>query len=186
MTDLRYPIGKFTWVAAATEEQSAADRVRYMDVLSQLPSNMQAAVRDLNPEQLNTPYRPEGWTVRQVVHHVPESHMNAYIRFKLVLTEENPTIRPYNEADWAKLPDNDVTPLETSLQLLAALHSRWVDTLQAMPASAFGRTLYHPERGVMTLDQILAMYAWHSAHHLAHITTLRQRMGWNSRAATQQ
>ncbi|MGC2109423.1 MAG: putative metal-dependent hydrolase [Candidatus Korobacteraceae bacterium] len=184
MTDLRYPIGKFTWVAPTTEEQSAADRGRYVDVLAQLPSNMRAAVRALNPEQLNTPYRPAGWTVRQVVHHVPESHMNAYIRFKLALTEDNPTIRPYNEADWAKLPDNDVTPLETSLQLLTALHSRWVDTLQAMPASAFGRTLYHPERGVLTLDQMLAMYAWHSAHHVAHITTLRERMGWNSRAAT--
>jgi hypothetical protein len=109
--------------------------------------------------------------------------MNAYIRFKLALTEDQPQIKTYNEAEWAKLPDNNVTPIEVSLQLLAALHSRWVDTLQAMQPSDFGRTLLHPEHGVIALDRMLAMYAWHSAHHLAHITSLRERLGWNQRAA---
>jgi len=179
MTDLRYPIGKFQWVKPESEEHSARDRERYMEALSHLPMQMRAAVQGLSPEQLDTPYRPEGWTVRQVVHHVPESHMNAYIRTKLALTEEQPQIKPYDEAAWARLPDNDVTPIEVSLQLLAALHSRWVDTLRAMRPADFGRTLYHPERGVLTLDQMLALYAWHCTHHLAHITSLRERMQWN-------
>ncbi len=183
MTDLRYPIGKFQWVEPGSEEQSARDCKRYIETLSLLPPQMRAAVQDLGPEQLDTPYRPEGWTVRQVVHHVPESHMNAYIRTKLALTEEQPQIKPYDEAAWARLPDNNITPIEVSLQLLAALHSRWVDTLQAMRPSDFGRTFNHPERGLMTLDNMLALYAWHCAHHLAHITSLRERMQWNQRAA---
>ncbi len=185
MSDLRYPIGKFQWTAPESEEQSAKDRTGYIEVLSKLPGQMRAAVRDLRAEQLDTPYRPEGWSVRQVVHHVPDSHMNAYIRFKLALTEEQPQIKPYNEAEWAKLPDSNVTPVEVSLHLLAALHSRWVDVLQSMRPSDFGRTLYHPEHGVLTLDRMLAMYAWHSDHHLSHITSLRERMGWKQRAAEQ-
>jgi hypothetical protein len=185
MSDLRYPVGQFQWTQPATEEQSAKDRVRYIDVLSKLPTQMRAAVQGLGPDQLETPYRPEGWTVRQVVHHVPDSHMNAYVRFKLALTEEQPPIKPYNEAAWANLPDSSL-PVEVSLQLLAALHSRWVDLVSAMRPSDFGRTLYHPEHGVVTLDRMLAMYAWHSAHHLAHITSLRERMGWKQRAAAAQ
>lgn len=185
MEDLRYPIGTFQWAQPESEAQSARDRVRYIDTISKLPANLRAAVRGLNVEQLDTPYRPEGWTVKQVVHHVPESHMNAYIRFKLALTEEQPTAKPYNEAEWAKLPDINVTPIEVSLQLLAALHSRWVDVLQLMRPSDFGRTLYHPEHGVLTLDRMLALYAWHSSHHTAHITSLRERMGWNQFAAVQ-
>jgi uncharacterized damage-inducible protein DinB len=181
--DLRYPIGEFKWTEPASEEQSAKDRVGYIDIVAKTPADMRAAVRDLSPEQLDTRYRPEGWTVRQLVHHVPESHMNAYIRFKLALTENQPPIKPYDEAKWAELPDNKVTPIEVSLQLLTALHSRWVDTLQSMQPSDFGRTLYHPERGVLSLNQMLGLYAWHSAHHLAHITSLRERMGWNQRAA---
>ena len=184
MTDLRYPIGKFEWNLPATEEQSAKDRARYIDVLAKLPASMRAAVAGLDAEQLDTPYRPEGWTVRQVVHHVPDSHMNAYVRFKLALTEEQPAIKPYDQAAWAKLHDSSA-PIEVSLQLLAALHSRWVDVLQAMPASDFGRTLYHPEQGVVTLDRMLAMYAWHSNHHLSHVTSLRERMSWKQRAAAQ-
>jgi DinB superfamily len=183
MSDLRYPIGDFEWTQPESEEQSAKDRVQYTDVLAKLPVQMRTAVQGLSPEQLDTPYRPEGWTARQVVHHVPESHMNAYIRFKLALTEDQPQIKLYNEAEWAKLPDNNITPIEVSLQLLAALHSRWVDVLQTMRPSDFGRTLYHPERGVLSLDRMLALYAWHSAHHLAHITSLRERMGWKQRAA---
>ena len=130
MPDLRYPIGDFEWTQPDSEEQSAKDRVQYIEVLAKLPVQMRTAVQGLSPEQLDTPYRPEGWTVRQVVHHVPESHMNAYIRFKLALTEDQPQIKLYKEAAWAKLPDNDITPIEVSLQLLAALHSRWVDVLQ--------------------------------------------------------
>jgi hypothetical protein len=183
MSDLRYPIGDFKWIPPESEEQSAKDRLRYIETLSKLPVQMRTAVQGLRSEQLETPYRPEGWTVRQVVHHVPESHMNAYIRFKLALTEDQPQIKSYDEAAWAQLPDNNVTPVDVSLQLLAALHSRWVDVLQTMRPSDFGRTLYHPERGALALDQMLALYSWHSAHHLAHITSLRERMGWKQRAA---
>ena len=179
MSDLRYPIGEFEWIPPEDEEQMAKRRSHYIDVLAKVPSDMRAAVKGLSAKQLDTPYRPEGWTVRQVVHHVPESHMNAYIRFKLALTEDNPTIKPYDEAAWAKLPDIGITPIDVSLQLLTALHSRWVDTVRLMQPSDFARTLLHPERGLLTLDQMLAMYSWHSAHHTAHITSLRQRMGWN-------
>ncbi len=179
MADLRYPIGKFEWIPPQNEEQMAKRRVHYSDVLAKLPSDMAAAVKGLNAEQLDTPYRPEGWTVRQLVHHVPDSHLNAYVRFKLALTEDNPTIKPYDEAKWANLPDSSITPVDVSLQLLAALQERWVDLVRSMPPADFSRTLLHPERGTLTLDQMLAMYAWHSAHHTAHITSLRQRMGWN-------
>jgi hypothetical protein len=179
MADLRYPIGKFEWTPLENEEQMAKRRLHYIEVLAGLPSNMASAVKGLNKAQLDTPYRPEGWTVRQVVHHVPDSHLNAYVRFKLALTEDNPTIRAYDEAKWAALPDSTITPIEVSLELLAALHSRWVDVVRSMPPSDFARTLFHPERGILTLDQMLAMYAWHSAHHTAHITSLRGRMGWN-------
>ena len=185
MTDLRYPIGTFDWLQPDTEEESVKSREGYIEILARTPLQMRAAIQGLSPQQLDTRYRPEGWTVRQVVHHVPDSHMNSYIRFKLALTEEQPQIQTYNEADWAELPDSNVTPVEVSLQLLAALHSRWVDLLQSMRPSDFERTLYHPERGVLTLDHMLALYAWHCAHHLAHITSLRERMGWNQRAAAQ-
>jgi DinB superfamily len=186
MSDLRYPIGKFEWTAPASEEQAASLRGASIEALAKLPAQMRAAVQDLRPEQLDTPYRPEGWSVRQVVHHVPDSHLNAYVRFKLALTEHEPHIKPYKEAEWAKLADSRVTPVEVSLHLLAALHSRWVDLLQAMQPSDFGRTLYHPEHGVVTLDRMLAMYGWHSRHHLAHITALRERMHWNHRTAAAQ
>jgi len=185
MTDLRYPIGKFEWLQPDTEEESAKARQGYIEVLARTPLQMRAAVQGLNAQQLDTPYRSEGWTVRQVAHHVPDSHMNAYIRFKLALTEEQPQIKTYDEAQWAQLPDSTITPIEVSLQLLAALHSRWVDLLQNMRPSDFERTLYHPEHGVLLLDNMLAMYAWHCAHHLSHITSLRERMGWNQRAAAQ-
>jgi uncharacterized damage-inducible protein DinB len=179
MADLRYPLGKFEWIPPGNEEQMAKRRVDYTEVLANLPSSMAAAVKGLNATQLDTPYRPEGWTVRQVVHHVPDSHLNAYVRFKLALTEDRPTIRPYDEAKWAQLPDSTITPIEVSLQLLAALQSRWVDLVRSMQPSDFSRTLLHPERGTLTLDQMLAMYAWHSTHHTAHITSLRERMGWS-------
>jgi DinB superfamily len=178
MSDLRYPIGKFEWVPPTSETQMGKRRVQSIEVLSKLPAQMRAAVRDLNPNQLDTPYRPEGWSVRQVVHHVPESHMNAYIRFKLALTEDEPAIKPYREDAWAKLPDVAITPVDVSLELLAALHSRWVALLGAMQAADFARTLNHPDHGLLSLDRMLAMYAWHSTHHLTHITALRGRMQW--------
>ena len=183
MSDLRYPIGKFQWTAPANEEDAASARTAYINTIAGLPEQLSVAVTDLRPDQLDTPYRPEGWTVRQVVHHVPDSHLNAYVRFKLAMTEHEPHIKAYKEAEWAKLPDSRITPVATSLQLLAALHSRWADLLRAMAASDFERTLYHPEHGALTLDRMLALYAWHSKHHLAHITGLRERMGWNHLAA---
>lgn len=179
MEDLRYPIGKFDWVPPENEGQMAKHRAHYIDVLAKLPDNFHQALAGLAPEQLDTPYRPEGWTVRQLAHHVPDSHANAYIRFKLALTEYEPTVKPYKEDMWAKLADTANTPIDVSLQLLRALHSRWVTLLRAMDSSDFARTLRHPELGVLDLNRTLAMYAWHSAHHTAHITSLRKRMGWD-------
>jgi hypothetical protein len=139
---------------------------------------LRAAVLGLSEEQLDTPYRPGGWTVRQVVHHVPDSHMNAYVRFKLALTEEAPTIKPYAEARWAELPDTRLTPPEVSLTLLDNLHERWVNILRNMTPEDFERRLQHPEKGLLTLDAMLSLYSWHGRHHVAHVNGLRQRMGW--------
>jgi len=178
MEDLRYPIGRFEWVAPENEKQMAQRRAHYIDVVEQLPENFGKAIAGLTPEQLDTPYRPEGWTVRQLAHHVPDSHANAYIRFKLALTEYEPTIKPYKEDMWAKLADTVYTPIDVSLQMLSAVHTRWVTILRAMDSSDFARTLRHPEIGVLDLNRMLGLYAWHSAHHTAHITKLRERMGW--------
>lgn len=173
--DLRYPVGRF--VAPATV--GASDRAGFIATLEELPTRMRAAVAGLDEGQLDTPYRPDGWTVRQVAHHVPDSHMNAYIRFHLALTEDNPVIRPYDEARWAELPDARA-PIAMSLQLLEAVHVRWVVLLRAMRAEDFERTYQHPEQPgrSIPLNEVLAMYAWHSRHHLAHITRLRERMAW--------
>jgi uncharacterized damage-inducible protein DinB len=178
--DLRYPIGKFEWIPPESDEQMAKRRLHYIGVLSALPSELHKAVSGLDAKQLDSPYRPEGWTVRQVVHHVADSHMNAYVRFKLALTEFEPAIKAYKEDLWAKLADSNALAPETSLQLLEALHARWVTVLQEMKPEDFARTLRHPEQGVVSLDRMLAMYAWHSAHHTAHITGLRERMHWNA------
>src|SRR5208337_1353547 len=178
MTDLRYPIGKFEWVPPENEDQMAMRRVHSIEVLSKLPAQMRAAVRDLSPEQLDTPYRPEGWSVRQVVHHVPESHMNAYIRFKLALTEDEPTVKPYMEDRWATTPEVQSTPVEVSLALLDSLHDRWVRLLRTLQPADWKRAFRHPELGVVPLEKNLALYAWHGKHHAAHITELRKRMGW--------
>jgi uncharacterized damage-inducible protein DinB len=140
---------------------------------------MRAAVAGLTPERFDTPYRPGGWTVRQVVHHVPDSHMNAYVRFKLALTENEPTIKPYEEAAWAELADSASTPVDVSLTLLETLHDRWVRLLRSMTEADFARKFRHPQLGVVPLDKNLALYAWHGKHHVAHITSLRQRMGWS-------
>jgi uncharacterized damage-inducible protein DinB len=174
MSDPRYPIGKFTYDAPPTAEE----RRRMIEEMERMPAALRAAVRGLSPQQVETPYREGGWTVRQVVHHVPESHMNAYIRFKLALTEEQPTIKPYAEDLWAKLPDVESTPLEVSLTLLESLHGRFVHVLRSMQPEDWKRSFEHPQLGPMPLEKNLALYSWHGRHHLAHITELRKRMGW--------
>jgi uncharacterized damage-inducible protein DinB len=172
--DPRYPTGKFHFNPDVTPEI----RRQSIAAIREAPSALRAAVRGLTDAQLGTPYREGGWTVRQVVHHVPESHMNAFTRFKLALTEDNPTIRPYDEDAWAKLADVERTPVDTSLALLDALHQRWMALLEVMTPADFARPLTHPVAGVMTLDRMLQLYAWHGRHHVAHVTTLRAREGW--------
>lgn len=174
MTDPRYPIGKFSFPETLTTDQ----RNQLIDDIAQVPANIRAAVRGLSPQQLDTPYRDGGWTVRQVAHHVPDSHMNAYIRFKLALTEDEPTIKPYMEDRWAKLQDSQSTPLEVSLTLLGSLHDRWVRLLRSLGHEDWKRTFRHPELGLVRLDKNVALYAWHGKHHIAHITELKKRMGW--------
>lgn len=173
-TDPRYPIGRFDRPAQLNDR----DRAAATDVIAGTPAALRAAVAGLTPAQLGTPYRDGGWTVRQVVHHVPDSHLNAYIRLKLALTEDNPTIKPYDEAAWAVLPDVATVPIDVSLTLLEAVHTRWVALLRTMVPALWARTFNHPEMGIMRLDQFAAMYAWHGRHHVAHVTALRERMGW--------
>jgi hypothetical protein len=172
--DLRYPVGKFSFEGELTAEQ----RQKCIEDIAATPKKLRAAVQALSAAQLDTPYRPEGWTVRQVVHHVPDSHMNAFTRFKLALTEDEPTIKPYNEAEWAKLADVPGTPVETSLALMDSLHERWVILLKSLTPADLKRKFRHPDMGLVTLERSLAMYAWHGRHHVAHITSLRDRMGW--------
>lgn len=174
MTDLRYPVGPFQPISAAT----AADRARWIDEIRVAPARLRDAVRGLDDAQLDNPYREGGWTVRQVVHHLPDSHMNAYVRFRLALTEENPTIRPYAEALWAGLPDARAAPVDLSLGLLDALHARLVLLLESLEPRDWSRSLNHPERGPLDVDALLQMYAWHGRHHVAHVTGLRERKGW--------
>ncbi len=171
--DLRYPLGKFNYEGPYGEAQ----RHRLMEDIAAAPQRLRAAVHNLRESQIETPYRPGGWTVRQVVHHVADSHMNAYIRFKLALTEPNPLIKTYDEKQWAGMADKSV-PIEVSLVLLEALHNRWVAVLHAMKPEEFAYKLRHPELGEVTLDRYLGLYAWHSKHHVAHIISLRKRMGW--------
>ena len=175
MDDPRYPIGPFRFSGQANAES----RGLCVAEIAAAPGHLRAAVSDLSPAQLDTRYREGGWSVRQVVHHVPDSHLNAYTRFKLALTEDEPTIKPYEEARWAELPDVRVTPVETSLTLLECLHRRWVLLLRAMTPADLARTFRHPEHGrLIALDEVLEMYAWHGQHHVAQITSLRSRMGW--------
>lgn len=177
-SDLRFPIGPFRFDGVTTP----ARRHERIERIAAAPQALRAAVRDLTDAQLDTPYRPGGWTVRQVVHHLPDSHANAYIRFKLALTEDVPTIRPYDEARWAELRDGRTGAVEISLRLLEAIHDRWLLVLRALGPGDLERTLFHPERNVtMTLDELLELYAWHGSHHIAHITGLREREGWTSR-----
>jgi DinB superfamily len=172
-TDLRYPIGRFARPAEVTDDAFRGA----VGVLAELPGAMRAAVQGLSAAQLDTPYRPDGWTVRQVVHHVADSHMQAYGRCKLALTEDAPTIRPYDEKRWAGLVDS-TGAVECSLGILQGMHERWVALLRGIPASERARVFQHPESGVWRVDQVAMLYGWHSAHHLAHITGLRERSGW--------
>jgi hypothetical protein len=174
MTDLRYPIGKFHFDGHLTDDQ----RRNALNDIASTPANLRLAVKDLSEPQLDTPYRPDGWTVRQVVHHVPDSHMNAYIRFKLALTEEEPTIKPYEQQLWADLGDTKSTPIEVSLTLLDSLHERWGQLLSSLTPRDWKLTFRHPELGLVSLERNLALYAWHGRHHVAHVTELRQRMSW--------
>ena len=172
--DLRFPIGNFSWPHSVSPQ----DREGYLVRVAATPTKMYEAVAGLSDEQLDTPYREGGWTVRQVVHHVPDSHINSYVRFKLALTENDPTIKPYDEAAWALLGDSANTPIETSLCLLDCLHTRWVALMRGMKEADWARTFRHPERGQIALDMNLALYAWHGDHHVAHIESLRRRNGW--------
>ena len=176
MTDvsLQYPVGRFT----VPEDITVVMRNHAIDEIASLPSAMGVAVHGLTDAQLETQYRDGGWTVRQVVHHVADSHMHAYIRSKFALTEESPTIRPYDEASWATLPDVDAVPMTVSLSLIDGIHARWVACLRGLADAQFARPFVHPELGAQRLDLSLLRYAWHGRHHVAHITALRARMGW--------
>jgi uncharacterized damage-inducible protein DinB len=174
MSDPRFPIGKFSYEGPMTAEQKA----KFLDDVEQTPERLRAAVAGLSEQQLDTPYREGGWTVRQVVHHVPDSHMNSYIRCKLALTEENPTIKPYMEDLWAELPESRTAPIEMSLSLLENLHRRWILLLRNLKPEEWKRTFRHPELGPMPLEKNLALYSWHGRHHVAHITALRESKGW--------
>ena len=173
MTDLRYPIGEFRLPG----ERSPSDRPLAIRDIAEAPGRLRAAAKGLSDRQLDTQYRPDGWTVRQVVHHLPDSHVNSYVRLKLALTEDVPTIRTYDEAAWAELPDA-AAPIEMSLALLERLHERWVYLWQRLAELDWSRRLRHPDLGEMAVDELLAFYAWHGKHHVAHITGLRDREGW--------
>jgi hypothetical protein len=173
--DLRYPVGRFQF----NGDISPSAREGRIEEIAVAPVHLRVAVAGLSAAQLGTPYRPNGWTVRQVVHHLPDSHLNAYTRMKLALTEDQPTIKPYEEARWAELPDARSGPVEVSLSLLDFLHQRWVLLLREMRPDEFRRRFRHPEHGrVFELDEVVAMYAWHCRHHVAHVSSLRRRMGW--------
>jgi uncharacterized damage-inducible protein DinB len=172
--DLRYPVGKYV----ACDALTPAQRAEAIAQIAAAPKHLREAVAGLSHEQFDRPYRPGGWTVRQVVHHLPDSHMNSYIRLKLALTENEPTIKAYEEQLWAELADSRDTPDEVSLTLLEALHQRWEVLLRSMRAEDFSRRLRHPVLGAMPVDNLVNLYAWHGRHHVAHITSLREREGW--------
>lgn len=174
MEDLKYPIGKFRLDPEVTPEK----RDGWIDRLDELPSRLHGAVDDLSDQRLETPYRPEGWTIRQVVHHIADSHINAFVRCRLALTEPKPTIKPYDQAAWARLADARSAPIGPSLAIISAVHERWVFLLRDLSQDDYSRVLHHPEMGDIDVDTILQMYAWHGDHHLAHITGLRDREGW--------
>ena len=170
----QYPIGKYK----KPDYFNAAQREKFIKEIAAAPKELRNAVEGLDDSQLNTQYREDGWTVRQVVHHIPDSHMNAYIRLKLALTEHEPVVKPYEEALWAELPDVKTVLIDISLVLLDSIHARWIACLRGLTVETFEKKFRHPALGLMSLDEQLALYAWHGKHHIAHITNLRQRMGW--------
>ena len=175
MDSLRYPVGKFSFDAPATPEK----RADWTEAIRRAPADLRAAVTGLNDTQLDTPYREGGWTVRQVVHHIPDSHLNSYVRFRWTLTEDKPTIKAYDEKAWADLPDAKTAPVELSLALLGALHERWVALLSELTEEEYARVFVHPASGKeISLGRNLALYAWHGQHHIAQLTSLRERMDW--------
>jgi hypothetical protein len=173
-TELRYPVGKFKFPETASPEE----RARFVEQIAAAPTEIRTAVAGLTGAQFDTPYRPGGWTVRQVVHHVPDSHLNSYVRFRWALTEEEPDIKAYHEDRWAELADARTAPVEVSLALLDSLHARWVALLRSLNEQEWKRTFRHPQHGLITLEKNAALYAWHGRHHTAHITRLRERNGW--------
>ena len=175
--DPRYPIGAFE---RPVEPLSGSQRNRFIGEIAEAPARLRDAVAGLSEAQLDTPYRPGGWTVRQVAHHIPDSHINAWVRLKLALTENDPAVQPYEEAEWAKLPDVAATPVEVSVALLDALHRRWVALLRSLSEKDFAKSARHPSWGSITVDFLVAQYAWHGRHHVAHITSLREREGWTA------
>jgi hypothetical protein len=172
--DLRYPVGRYQ----PPEFITAAQRLLWIRQIEDLPASLNQAVTGLSDMQLDTPYRPAGWTVRQLVHHLPDSHLNSYSRFRLALTESSPIIKPYDEAAWAELPDAKGAPIAPSLALLQGLHARWALLLHSLGDVEYARTFMHPELGEIRLDWTLGLYDWHCRHHLGHITSLRAREGW--------
>jgi len=172
--DPRYPIGRFRYERPLT----AAERKQAIASMEQMPAKLRAALKGLRPKQLDTPYREGGWTVRQVAHHIADSHLNGYTRLKLALTEDEPTIKPYDENEWAKLADTRRTPVETSVALVESLHQRWVNLWRSLAPADFERKFRHPVSGVWPAEWLLALYAWHGMHHVGHITALRKRMRW--------
>jgi hypothetical protein len=167
---LRYPIGR----ARLEPELSPRERAELIDTIAQLPARLREAVAGMDDAALDTPYRPGGWTARQVIHHLPDSHMNAYVRWKLALTESEPTIKPYREAEWARLADS-AGPIEVSLDLLTALHARWTGWMRTLDDASWRRAFMHPESGRNSLERSLQLYAWHGEHHLAHVRGARER-----------
>ena len=174
MQEFRYPVGEFVFSPGANPHQISA----WIDEIAEAPQKLRDAMQGLSDIQLETPYRDGGWTVRQVIHHLPDSHLNSYVRFRLALTEEMPVIKPYQEDRWAELLDARTAPAELSLALLDAVHQRWVILLRSLTAADLQRSFQHPELGTVSLEKNIALYAWHGRHHVAHITSLRERLGW--------
>ncbi|MEW6736032.1 MAG: YfiT family bacillithiol transferase [Acidobacteriota bacterium] len=175
MSDIRYPIGKFSF----DENVKETEKQQFINEIADTPAKLRSAVTGLTPAQLDTAYRPDGWTVRQVVHHLADSHMNSYIRFKLAMTEDEPVIKTYAEDQWAELADARSGSIDLSLTLLEVLHERWVLFLKSLKPADYQRKFRHPELGVVSLNKSLALYAWHGKHHIAHITTLREKERWD-------
>lgn len=175
LENLKYPIGRFDW----STQVSTEDRIKAIQIIAAFPAKLSVFISSLHNGQLDTPYRPEGWTVRQVVHHVADSHMNAYIRFKLALTEDGPTIKGYDQTQWAKLPDSRLDPA-ISLDILTGVHKRWVIIMENMTDAEWEKKYVHPEHTeLQVLKKVATMYAWHCEHHFSHIKRLGERMGWN-------